>query len=194
MTTLAQRPATATALLETTAKLAEADRRFWIGMSGETVTGEQVARHLEATAELLYKRGWSRTYALSIESGTPEPEFPSFDDVETLTIKAILLRLLKFARDLYVHENSWTATRSLTLSCALHEANDGVHGDSDTWYVAGHLLAALLKASNGGDLAQFAAWSSKIGRTQEEVLLLIDTGAAFARQYGPQARATFLAA
>lgn len=194
MSALAPRPATATALLETAAKLAEQDGRFWIGMSGETVTGEQAARHIETAAALLNERGWSRTHELNIESSIPRPEFPDFDDIEKLTIKTIILRLLKFARELYVHENSWTATRSLTLSCALHEANDGIHGDSDTWYVAGNLLAALLKASNGGDYAQFASWSSKIGRTQEEVLLLLDTGAAFARQYGPEARATFLAA
>lgn len=195
MTTLTTRPATATALLETAAKLAEKDRRFWTGYSGETVTGEAVARHLEAAAALLTERGWSRTYDLTIESSIPRPEFPAFDDVETLTLKAIILRLIKFARDLYVHETSYKVTRRLTLSDSLIEADNGIHGDADTRRAADHVLAALLKANSGADYVSLSSWVSKIGRTQEEVLLLIDTGAAFARRYGPEARrATFLAA
>lgn len=196
MSTLDTRPnTTLTTLFDTAAQIADQPHRsIWTGPSGETITGEQTARHLEAAAALLDERGWSRTYALSLESGTPEPKFPDFTDVESLTIKAIILRLLKFARDLYVHETSWTVSRSLTLSDALGEADDGVHGDGDTRRVAEDVLDVLLRASTGAESACCRRWSSKVGRTQEDVLELLAVGAMFARRYGPGSRATILAA
>lgn len=187
MNTPATRPAHA--LFETAAQLADQSyRSIWTGSSGETITGEQAARHLEAAAALMTERGWSRTYELTFESNTPEPEFPSFDDAETLTIKAILLRLIKFARDLYVHETSYTVIKPLTLSDALSNIDDGIHGDGDTRRVAEDILDVLLRAHTGAKSACCRRWSSKVGRTQEDVLELIAAGAMFARRYGPGSR------
>ena len=47
---------------------------LWVGPSGESVTGESVARHVEAASELLAKDGWARSHTAAL---TEEPEAPA---------------------------------------------------------------------------------------------------------------------
>jgi len=159
--------------LPAVAELAEYPN-FWTGPSGEQVTGEQVARHLEATAALLDKHGWVRGY-----DDTQDPELPTVDD-DTATVKDMLRQLIRLVRELLSEDSR------LTLNSALYRANNGRDGDGDTERAADRVLDSILRARTGARSASSYTWAGKVGRTYEEVAELIVTGAAFARRYGPR--------
>jgi hypothetical protein len=144
---------------------------FWTGYSGEPVTGEDVASHLDATLTLLEKRGWSRTYS------DPDPELPEVD--ETASVKTLLIGLVRAARDMCVDRGP------LTLSDAMGRTQD-TDGDQDTSAVADHVMDALLRARTGASFVSHGAWVSKRRRIWGEVRELLTAAAAFARTHGPR--------
>lgn len=141
---------------------------FWIGHSGEEVSGSDVATHLEATLALLEKRGWART------PHDPTPELPTAD--ENTTVKALLLDLLKAARSLVADHGP------LTLGIAMIQAR-GKAGDQDTEAVADRLMNALVAARTGQPFAQHNAWAEKKSRTWDEIRDLLTAAASIARNH-----------
>jgi hypothetical protein len=139
---------------------------FWTGSSGERVGREDVAAHLDAALALLEKRGWSRTY------GSSDPEVPEVN--ESSSVKAILLGLVRMVRDLTTDHGP------LTVSEALSRTSDTA-GDIDTQLVACRVLDEVVRAHTGWPLALQSAWTSKRGRTWDEVRGLMVTAAKAAR-------------
>jgi len=159
------------AVMAAAAEIVAAEAGFWVGYSGEPVYGEDVAEHLDAARELLEKRGWSRTF------GDPDPEVPEAD--ESMSVKAMLLSLLRVARD-------WSADRGpLILSVAMGRVQ-GSAGDQDTAAVADRVMGALLRAYTGAPFVSHGAWVSKRGRAWGEVRDLLVAAAEFARGHGPR--------
>lgn len=156
------------------AQIAAAEARFWQGPSGELATGEQVARHLDATLSILSERGWVRV------DGDQDPELPVVD--ESTSSKGLLLGLLRWVRDMARDSGP------LTLLIAKGRAQDAV-GDQDTRLVAGRVMDTLLRARTGALYVSHDAWAEKQGRTFDEVRDLLETAAAFARTHGPAATA-----
>lgn len=154
------------------AKIAAAEGRFWQGPSGELATGEQVARHLDATLAILSDRGWARV------DGDQDPELPAVD--EAMSTKALLQSLFRWVRDMARDSGP------LTLLIAKGRAQDAV-GDQDTRLVAGRVMDTLLRARSGALYVSSDAWAGKQGRTFDEVRDLLETAAAFARTHGPAA-------
>ncbi|MGW5173161.1 DUF6197 family protein [Streptomyces sp. NPDC004082] len=146
---------------------------FWIGLSGETATGEQVARHLEAALAALSERGWTR---LPVD----DPQVPEVDEAES--VKALLLIVLRWMR------GSTVDTGPVTLLGALSLAQQSA-GDQDTRAVAGQVMNALLSVRTGAVYADHYAWAEKQGRTHDQVRDLLEASARFARQYGPSTAA-----
>jgi hypothetical protein len=155
-------------------QIAAAEPRLWPGPSGELATGEQVARHLDATLAILSGRGWVRV------DGDQDPELPAVD--ESTSTKGLLLGFLRWVRDMA------TDSGPLTLSIALGRAQDAA-GDRDTWSVAGQVMGVLLRARTGALYASHTAWAEKQGRSFDEVRDLLETAAAFARTHGPSTTA-----
>ncbi|WP_405888835.1 hypothetical protein OG762_36775 [Streptomyces sp. NBC_01136] len=151
-------------------QIAVAEARFWQGPSGELATGEQVARHLDATLTVLSGRGWARVH------GDPDPEPPVVD--EAMSTKGLLLCLLRWVRDMARDSGP------LTLMIAMMRAQDAA-GDSDTSSVGGRVMDALLRARTGALYVSHTAWAEKQGRTFDEVRDVLETAAAFARTHGP---------
>jgi hypothetical protein len=159
------------AVAEEAARDIDTSPRFWVGHSGELALGEDVAAHLEAALALLEKRGWSRTW------DDPDPELPAAD--ESMSVKAILLALATFVRDLTVDRGP------LTLSVAVSRVQ-GTVGDADTSTVADRVMDALLRAHTGAAFAAHSAWASKRARTWDDVRDLMTAAARFARAHGPR--------
>jgi hypothetical protein len=156
------------------AQIAASEPRFWQGPSGELATGEQVARHLDATLTILSGRGWARVH------GDQDPEPPAVD--ESMSTKTLLHNLFRWVRDMA------TDSGPLTLLIAKGRAQDSV-GDQDTRSVAGRVMETLLRARTGALYVSHDAWAEKQGRTWGEVRDLLETAAAFARTHGPAATA-----
>jgi hypothetical protein len=153
-------------------------RPVWTGASGEESSGEAVARHLEATAELLDKGGWIRTYDYSSDwtKGTDAA------DEDSMTVKDMLKSLLRMARD------SVGTDPRRTLRTALRHVGEGSpHGDTDTDTVACEVLDLLIKAHTGSVDARAVPWSERLHRTHADINALLAAGARFARTYGPTA-------
>ncbi|MGA5207934.1 DUF6197 family protein [Streptomyces variegatus] len=165
-------------LRKAAALIADAYGPVWTGPSGEESSGEDVARHLEATIALLDKDGWIRAY----NYGKDWSAGADLADDDSMTVKAMVRALLRFVRD----ENSTDPQR--TLSTALrHVGEDGGHGDTDTDYVASCVLDRVIQAHTGSDSARATPWSERQHRTQADITALLTAGARFARTYGPGA-------
>ncbi|MFD5914878.1 DUF6197 family protein [Streptomyces tuirus] len=148
----------------------------WTGPSGEECSGEAVARHLEATTELLDKGGWLRTYDYSSDwtKGTDA------GDEDSMTVKDMLKSLLRMARDSVGNDPR------RTLRTALRHVGEGSpHGDTDTDLVACEVLDLLIKAHTGASGARAVPWSERLHRTLADINALLAAGARFARTYGP---------
>ncbi|MEV7080053.1 hypothetical protein AB0N88_16130 [Streptomyces sp. NPDC093516] len=163
-------------LRKAAALAAEHRRPVWTGASGEESSGEAVARHLQATAELLDKDGWIRTYDCSSDwTQGAEPV-----DEDSMTLKDMVKALLRTAR-----ANMSTDSRR-TLRTALRHVGEGSpHGDTDTDTVASEVLDLLIKAHTGSSDARAVPWSERLHRTHADINALLAAGARFARTYGP---------
>lgn len=155
------------------------EERFWTGCSGERMTGEEVARHLESALAILDRGGWDRTFQYTDEIDAAKGLDKVLDD-DSLSVKGIVKGLLRLVRDL-LHEGP-----DRTLSGAMWRAREANLGDRDTGWVAGRCMDAVLSARSGSKRANYRPWSERVGRTQAEVMDLLTTAAAFARRYGPQ--------
>ncbi|GHJ34324.1 hypothetical protein TPA0910_87570 [Streptomyces hygroscopicus subsp. sporocinereus] len=144
---------------------------FWTGPSGEQVTGEQTAHHLDAVHDLLQRDGWVRNF----RTDDPDIELPD----ETASVKTMIRQLFRVIRDIV-----GTDKRN-TLHLAIHHVAKSNDGDDDTGETAINVLHAILQARTGADTALVGAWASKLGRTWEEVAELLTEAAKFARTYGP---------
>lgn len=82
---------------QTVARVAD-ERRTWTGVSGLTLTGQEVADHLDAARQRLAEKGWSpregrRVFGALYETSRGGPE-----DRDTRTAAAQLLDLILAAR------------------------------------------------------------------------------------------------
>ncbi|GGP80361.1 DUF6197 family protein [Streptomyces melanogenes] len=163
--------------LSTAAELAaDSSQPLWIGPSGEESSGEAVARHLEATIALLDKDGWIRAYDYSKDWSASA----DLADDDSMTVKAMLRALIRFVRD----ESGTDPQRPLGTALR-HVGEAGVHGDTDTAYVAGFVLDRVIQAHTGSDSARATPWSERQHRTHADITALLTVGAQFARTYGP---------
>lgn len=145
---------------------------FWTGPSGETVTGEAAARHLDATRELLERDGWVRSY----DHSDQDVEMPA----EDASVKDMIRQLFRVIRDAVASD------KRRTLGVAVFHVTSS-DGDDDTQQAAIRILDVILRARTGADFASHGAWASKLGRTWEEVADLLTEAATFARAHGPDA-------
>lgn len=165
-------------LRKAAALAAERYRPVWTAASGEECSGEAVARHLQATAELLDTGGWVRTY----DYGSDWTKGAEAGDEESMSLKDMVKALLRMARD-----SAGTDPRR-TLRTALRHVGEGSpHGDTDTDTVACEVLDLLIKAHTGSDDARAVPWSERLHRTHADITALLTAGARFARTYGPAA-------
>ncbi|MEU0002148.1 hypothetical protein ABZ069_35105 [Streptomyces microflavus] len=165
------------AVLEQAAVLgADLYRPLWTGSSGEQSTGETVARHLEAAADLLDETGWIRTW--TVEAGQLGP---IEDGASTETMLRHLLD--------YVREEEEAPGAPTTAVAALGRIAGTEHGDPDTRDIAQHVLDLLVQAATGSPTARFSPWSERLHRTHAEITLMLTAAALFARTYGPAAPA-----
>lgn len=144
---------------------------FWIGWSGEPVSGADVSDHIGDVATLLTLRGWVRT------TRDDEPEIPEAD--ASMSVKELLLAGLRALRSLVA------APGPLTLMEAEYEIGR-TSGDSDARVVADRVLDALVSAYTGSPMAAHNPWAEKRGRTLEEVRGLLEAAAEFSRTHGPR--------
>ncbi|MFF0199057.1 hypothetical protein ACFYT5_39775 [Streptomyces anulatus] len=180
-------PATAVFALATLQKaqeiVVESYLSVWTGPSGEESSGEAVARHLEATVALLDKDGWSRVHTYNRDRASGGADVDLADD-ESMTVKEMLRALLRVVRNEIEGDIDLDPQR--TLSTALrHVGEDGVHADTDTAVVAGHVLDRLIQAHTGSASARATAWAERQHRTHADITALLCAGARFARAYGP---------
>lgn len=162
------------------ALLAEQSRysdHTWYTLSGQAVSGEDAAQHLEAVRELLAARGWRRDW----DSDSDGPADPGPID-ESAPTRDLIRYLVKLAIRVLRHEY-FEQPRGLVLSRAVHEVDADVSG------VAGRCLDLVLRAETGAPAASYAAWSRRPGRTIEQVTELLTQAAEFARRYGPEVAA-----
>ncbi|WP_069874506.1 DUF6197 family protein [Streptomyces malaysiensis] len=157
----------------TAAQYAAEHPAFWTGLSGEQVSGEQAARHIDATLALLERDGWVRTYG----NDNQDVEMPA----EDASVKEMLRGLFRVIRDFMGTD------KRRTLLTAIDDVAYSDDGDSDTETVAKQVLNVILRARSGASTAYYGAWASKLGRTWEEVSDLLVEAATFARTYGPTA-------
>ncbi|MGW7617390.1 DUF6197 family protein [Streptomyces antimycoticus] len=165
--------ATAISTLDAAAEYAAEQQAFWTGRSGEQVTGEETARHLDATLALLERDGWVRNYG----NDDQDVEMPA----EDASVKTMLRQLFHVIRD------AIGTDKRHTLSVAVYQVAGSDNGDDDTWVAAERVLDVIMRARTGARTASYSAWASKIGRTWEEVADLLAEAAKFARTYGPTA-------
>ncbi|URM90398.1 hypothetical protein LUW75_10780 [Streptomyces sp. MRC013] len=143
--------------------------RSWIGHSGETITGPEVAAHLDAVADLLTTAGWVRTY-------TDTTDRITIPDPEGMSVPAMLRTLLRTARQLLGRDDP-----RRTLWSAMYQT-----GDTDTAHVAGNVLAAILRARTGASgPVSYTSWAERPHRTGDDIAQLLATGADLAHQHGP---------
>lgn len=140
---------------------------LWVGPSGEGVTGESVARHVEAASELLATDGWARSY--NAAALTQAPEAPPAD--------ATLHTMVRWVIDV-IRDESCAQPAPRTVDTAMHAVADTGAGDPDTASVGRRLMGIVLTARSGNH-ADVTAWVGRLGRTLPEVQqLLADTAAA----------------
>ncbi|MGY4983930.1 DUF6197 family protein [Streptomyces sp. 900105755] len=156
-------------------------RPVWTGPSGEEISGDAVARHLEAAITLLDKDGWVRVYD-SGKAWSTNSQVPAEDD--NATVKAMLKSLLCLFRD----EIGTNPAR--TMSTALRHVGESAHGDTDTAAVASSVLDLVVRAHTGSADARAMSWSERITRTHADITALLTAGARFARAYGPDGHST----
>ncbi|MFF4644951.1 hypothetical protein [Streptomyces sp. NPDC001389] len=65
-----------------------------------------------------------------------------------------------------------------------HTADDG-HGDPDTRYVGRSIIEHLLRIQLGARYVNAWSWSERPNRTLDDVLAVLASAAAFARDHGP---------
>jgi hypothetical protein len=159
--------------LNTAAEKLDDAETLWVGRSGEQVTGEAAARHLEATAALLEKDGWVRHY-------TDDESDIDLPDDESMSVKDMVRQLYRVVRELV-----GPGDPRRTLFTALRDAAESAESDSDTIAVASQCLDRIVRARTGTDWAYCSSWAERTGRTWTEVAEVLATGAAFARTYGP---------
>ncbi|MCX4971020.1 hypothetical protein OHA98_41130 [Streptomyces sp. NBC_00654] len=153
-------------------------RPFWTGQSGEQNTGEAVARHLDATAALLEKSGWSRTMIYTTARTTDLPA-----DDSGMTVKDMVRAVLRLIRD----EIEYSPAGRLSLGIALTRVSEGDQGDTDTMSLAGSVLDVVIQAHTGSATARAMPWSERQVRTYQDIVALLRAGARFARTHGPAA-------
>ena len=162
---------TATSVHDTAAELAAKNNTFWTGPSGETVTGEATAHHLDTTRKLLERDGWVRNYG----NDDQDVEMPD----ENASVKDMIRHLFRVIRD------AVGTDKRCTLSSGIYAVTRSDDGDDDTEQTATRVLDVILRARSGANSAFYASWASKLGRTWEEVSDLLTEAAEFARTYGP---------
>ncbi|MFF0009682.1 hypothetical protein ACFYQT_40530 [Streptomyces tibetensis] len=163
-------------LRKAAALTADRHRPVWTGASGEESSGEAVARHLEATAALLERDGWIRTYDYSSDW----TKGMGAVDEDSMTVKDMVKALLRMARDSVGNDSR------RTLRTALRHVGEGSpHGDTDTDTVASEVLDLLIKAHTGFSGARAFPWSERLHRSHADITALLAAGAHFARTYGP---------
>ncbi|WP_333745123.1 hypothetical protein [Streptomyces ardesiacus] len=165
--TLAVNPLTTDAVTRPAVEKTGRRPGFWIGYSGETITGPEVADFLDATRVVLEKTGWTRSYTDN------DPEIPEPD--ESLSIKAMLLTLWRYAREALGQEGP------LTLTYGMYRVDN-----NDAKQVADRVLDALVAAHTGTPTAQATAWAERKNRTWGEVRDLLTAGVDLARTHGPR--------
>ncbi|MGC2997436.1 DUF6197 family protein [Streptomyces sp. G35A] len=166
--TLTGNPFTADAITQTALEAAQKRPDFWVGYSGETITGAETADFLHDLQEVLEKRGWIRSFR------DDDPQVPEPD--ESLSVKAMILTLWRYAREVLEQNRG-----PLTLGYARFEVND-----QDVIWVVDRVLNALVAARTGTSSAQASAWASRRSRTWDDVRDLLTAAAAFARTHGPR--------
>lgn len=159
----------------TVAELLADDTDMWRGPSGENVNGEAAARHLEATAALLERDGWTRVY----DTTGPTAEEPAPGDSSTLRER--------FAWIFRVVRSEYDSNPARTLGVALLAVSNSASGDADTESAAEAVLRAVLRARTGARYVQLSAWASRLNRTWPQVRDLLTEAAAVAREFGPAA-------
>lgn len=152
-------------------EVARTERRddFWVGYSGETIPGAEVADYLDALRGLLEQHGWIPAYQQD------DPEIPELD--ESMSLKTMLLGVWR-----YVREALGLDRGPLTLTGAQLKVASG-----DAAVVGDRVLSAFVAGLTGTSSAIATAWVGRRGRTWEEVRDLLVAGAGFARAHGPVA-------
>ncbi|MEU9678718.1 hypothetical protein AB0D92_35140 [Streptomyces parvus] len=163
---------TAEVMEQAAALAADLYRPLWTGSSGEQSTGETVARHLEAAADLLDETGWIRTWA--VEAGHLGPV------EDGASTEAMLRQLIDYIRE----EDD--RGKPLTAVTAVDRVAGTEHGDGDTRDIAQEVLSLLVQAATGHPAARFGAWAERQHRTHAEISLMFTAGALFARTHGPK--------
>ncbi|WP_240676828.1 hypothetical protein [Streptomyces sp. B27] len=159
---------------------ADSSPTLWIGGSGETSTGEAVARHLEAASDLIDTVGWTRTWTPPSHGEIPQAE-------EGASAEDMLRQLLAYLRD---EDEALLSGGQVTAVDALARTAGSEHGDPDTQSIAQGVLDLLVQALTGQPTAYFTPWAARLHRTHAEITLLFTAGAQFARIYGPGAPAS----
>ncbi|GAA4824103.1 DUF6197 family protein [Streptomyces ziwulingensis] len=154
-------------LTQAALKVTETNASFWVGYSGETITGAETADFLDAARQILEKAGWTRSYV------DDDPEMPDLD--ESMSIKTMLLTLGRYARQALGRPSALTL-----FSAMLRVDND------DARTIARRVLDALVAAHTGTPTAQATAWAERTTRTWDEVRALLEAGTDFARTHGPR--------
>ncbi|MEV5347169.1 DUF6197 family protein [Streptomyces achromogenes] len=162
-------PFAADAVIE--AARAETRRRdsFWVGYSGETIPGAEVAEYLDTLRELLEQHGWIPAYRQD------DPEIPDLD--ESMPLKAMFVSAWRYVREALGPDRG-----PLTLTTAQLKVDSG-----DAAAVGDRVLNALVAGLTGTSSAIATAWVGRRGRTWDEVRDLLQGGADFARTHGPAA-------
>jgi hypothetical protein len=143
--------------------------RFWVGYSGETIPGAEVADYLDALCGLLEQHGWIPTYRQD------DPEIPDLD--ESMSLKTMFLSAWRYVREALGPDRG-----PLTLTAAQLRVDSG-----DAAVVGERVLNALVAGLTGTSSAIAVAWVGRRGRTWDEVRNLLAAGADFARAHGPAA-------
>lgn len=152
-----------------------ADGEVWRGPSGEFVTGESTARHVEATAALLEREGWIRAYN-SADAATTEAA-PG----DSSTLREMVRWLVRVVRSEY------ETTPARTLGLALSAVSSSASGDADTLSAAEAVISAVIRARTGARHVAISAWAGRLDRTWPQVRGLLADAADAARAYGPAA-------
>lgn len=146
--------------------------RPWAGLSGETITGREVADFLGEVEALLREEGWLRYRQWDAD------EDDLVDPGEGASLKQMMRALIDFFR------SERKRTPGYTLTEARHEVLRR-SGDSDVQYVAHRLMKLALSHQVNAPLADEDAWSRRPERTADEVLDLVATTAKLAIVHGP---------
>lgn len=144
---------------------------IWTGMSGETVTGVAVARHLDTVADLLARHGWVRSY------GDTDSDGVDIADDESMTVKDMLRTVLRYLTE--------PGDQRLNFTDAMCKAT--ATSDFDTRDAAEKVLNVVLRARTGARFPSCHAWAGRADRTWDDIAALLAAGADLAHQHGPTA-------